>query len=81
MHVAIRNFRFEPAEFTLRPGGTMTVTDHDSTAHTLTAADRFFDTGTIAPGATRRSPHRHSPAPTPTPAPSTRSCTAPLTVT
>ncbi|MEV7595954.1 cupredoxin family copper-binding protein [Kitasatospora sp. NPDC089797] len=51
VHVAIRNFRFEPAEFTLRPGDTVTVTNQDSTTHTLTATDKSFDTGAILPGA------------------------------
>lgn len=51
-HVDIRNFLFEPAALTLRPGATVTVTNQDSTAHTLTADDKSFDTGTIAPGAT-----------------------------
>ncbi|MEU9074082.1 cupredoxin family copper-binding protein [Kitasatospora sp. NPDC004745] len=51
-HVAIRNFQFEPAALTLAPGTTFTVTNQDSTAHTLTADDKSFDSGTIAPGAT-----------------------------
>ncbi|MFJ9948291.1 cupredoxin domain-containing protein [Kitasatospora sp. NPDC091207] len=51
-HVDIRNFLFEPAALTLSPGATLTVTNQDSTAHTLTADDKSFDTGTIAPGAT-----------------------------
>ncbi|MFJ7280703.1 cupredoxin domain-containing protein [Kitasatospora sp. NPDC098663] len=52
VHVAIKNFRFEPAEFTLCPGDTATVTNLDSTPHTLTATDKSFDTGTITPGTT-----------------------------
>ncbi|MFI6849321.1 cupredoxin domain-containing protein [Kitasatospora sp. NBC_00085] len=50
VQVTIKNFLFEPADFTVRPGETVTVTNEDSAAHTLTAADKSFDTGTIAPG-------------------------------
>lgn len=52
VHVTIKNFAFEPAAVTVRPGDTVTVTNQDSTAHTLTATGKSFDTGTIAPGAT-----------------------------
>ncbi|MFD7596920.1 cupredoxin domain-containing protein [Kitasatospora sp. NPDC059812] len=49
--VAIRDFVFEPANFTVRPGAVVTVRNADTVDHTLTAQDRSFDTGTIAPGA------------------------------
>ncbi|MFJ2807512.1 cupredoxin domain-containing protein [Kitasatospora sp. NPDC087271] len=49
--VAIRDFAFEPADFTVRPGAVVTVRNADAVDHTLTAQDRSFDTGTIAPGA------------------------------
>ncbi|MEV7930297.1 cupredoxin domain-containing protein [Kitasatospora sp. NPDC088779] len=49
--VAIRDFAFEPADFTIRPGAVVTVRNADTVDHTLTAQDRSFDTGTIAPGA------------------------------
>ncbi|MFB7909834.1 cupredoxin domain-containing protein [Kitasatospora sp. NPDC056076] len=52
VRITIKNFAFQPATVTLRPGDTVTVTNQDSTAHTLTADDKSFDTGTIAPGAT-----------------------------
>ncbi|KJS58088.1 hypothetical protein VM95_35615 [Streptomyces rubellomurinus] len=34
----------------MHPGDTITVVNDDTTAHTLTASDKSFDTGTIAPG-------------------------------
>lgn len=49
--VTIVNFQFQPADFTIRPGGTVTVVNTDTVEHTLTAQDRGFDTGPIAPGA------------------------------
>ncbi|MFE6049139.1 cupredoxin domain-containing protein [Kitasatospora sp. NPDC056446] len=52
VRITIKNFAFEPAAVTLQPGETVTVTNEDSTAHTLTASDKSFDTGTLAPGAT-----------------------------
>ncbi|MFD7742113.1 cupredoxin domain-containing protein [Streptomyces sp. MJM8645] len=42
---------FEPANFTVRPGAVVRVRNADTVDHTLTAQDRSFDTGTIAPGA------------------------------
>ncbi|WP_259316495.1 cupredoxin domain-containing protein [Kitasatospora xanthocidica] len=48
--VTIRDFSFEPADFTLGPGTAVTVTNTGTTAHTLTAQDGTFDTGPIAPG-------------------------------
>ncbi|MFE4516198.1 cupredoxin domain-containing protein [Kitasatospora sp. NPDC056783] len=49
--VAVRDFAFDPADFTVRPGAVVTVTNTGTTAHTLTAQDGGFDTGPIAPGA------------------------------
>ncbi|MEE1786454.1 cupredoxin domain-containing protein [Streptomyces sp. SP17BM10] len=49
--VTIRDFLFQPANLTVRPGGTVTVVNADTVAHTLTAQDRTFDTAPIAPGA------------------------------
>ena len=45
--IAIKNFTF-PA-LTVRPGTTVTVVNHDSALHTVTAADHSFDTGAIPP--------------------------------
>ncbi|WP_083974593.1 cupredoxin domain-containing protein [Kitasatospora mediocidica] len=51
--ISIKNFTFIPADLTVAPGTTITVTNEDSTAHTLTATGaKAFDTGTIDPGKT-----------------------------
>ncbi|MFJ9445967.1 cupredoxin domain-containing protein [Kitasatospora sp. NPDC101235] len=50
--VTIRNFSFEPGDFTAAPGAVVTVTNTGTTAHSLTAQDGGFDTGPVAPGAT-----------------------------
>ncbi|MCF2531560.1 cupredoxin domain-containing protein [Yinghuangia soli] len=50
--VMIKSFAFAPAAFTVAPGATVTVVNQDDSAHTLTANDKAFDTGTLAPGAT-----------------------------
>ncbi|MFD7449164.1 cupredoxin domain-containing protein [Kitasatospora sp. NPDC059827] len=51
LQVIIKNFAFAPATLTVKAGQTVTVMNQDSTAHTLTASDKSFDTGTIQPGA------------------------------
>lgn len=51
--ITIDNFAFSPATLTVPPGATVTVVNKDTAAHTVTAADKSFDTGTIAPGATK----------------------------
>ncbi|MFJ7248843.1 cupredoxin family copper-binding protein [Kitasatospora sp. NPDC098652] len=51
LQVIIKNFAFAPAALTVKAGQTVTVVNQDSTAHTLTASDKSFDTGTIQPGA------------------------------
>lgn len=51
--LTIQNFAFHPANLTVAPGTVVTVTNADSTAHTVTASGtKPFDTGTIAPGRT-----------------------------
>lgn len=51
--IAIANFAFSPASLTVNPGQVVTVANHDSTTHTLTATTgNAFNTGDIAPGAT-----------------------------
>jgi plastocyanin len=51
--IVISNFAFHPAALTVTPGEKVTVTNRDSTAHTVTdtAADGF-NTGDVDPGAT-----------------------------
>ena len=49
--ITIQNFSFGPSELTVPAGTTLTVTNADSDAHTLTADDGSFDTGRIDPGA------------------------------
>jgi plastocyanin len=48
--IVIDNFAYKPMALTVSPGQKVTVMNDDSTAHTLTADDRKFDTGSIAPG-------------------------------
>ena len=51
--LTIQNFAFHPATLTVKSGAVVTVTNADSTAHTVTATGaKPFDTGTIAPGRT-----------------------------
>ncbi|WP_369184587.1 cupredoxin domain-containing protein [Streptomyces sp. Y1] len=49
--VTIRDFLFQPADFTVPAGTRLTVVNADTVSHTLTAQDSSFDTGPIAPGA------------------------------
>ncbi len=51
--VTIQNFAFQPANFTVRPGATITVVNRDSVTHTFTADGGAFNTGNIEPGRTR----------------------------
>ncbi len=48
--VAIRNFMFSPMHLTVRVGTRVTFHNYDQTAHTATALDGGFDTGTVKPG-------------------------------
>lgn len=51
--IEIKNFAFHPASLTVKPGTSVTVTNDDQTAHTVTATgSKDFDTGDIAPGKT-----------------------------
>jgi plastocyanin len=51
--ITISNFAFSPTRITVKAGTHITWTNHDQTAHTATANDNSFDTGTIAPKASR----------------------------
>ncbi len=48
--VAIRDFAFSPRTVEIRVGDTVTWTNRDSVAHTATARNGSFDTGTLADG-------------------------------
>ncbi|MGN5631739.1 cupredoxin domain-containing protein [Streptomyces sp. AC154] len=49
--VSIKDFKFRPADPTVAPGARITVTNDDTTTHTMTATKgKAFDTGDIAPG-------------------------------
>ena len=48
--VTIKNFKFAPASITVHVGDTISWTNQDSAAHTATASNGSFDTGTINKG-------------------------------
>ena len=49
--VSIANFAFNPGAISTPAGGTVTWRNGDATAHTVTADDGQFDSGTLNPGA------------------------------
>lgn len=51
--IDIKNFAFNPSSLTVAPGAVVTVTNSDSTTHTVTATGaKAFDTGGVSPGKT-----------------------------
>ena len=54
--IEIKNFTFNPSDITVNAGDVIQITNSDTTAHTVTADDGSFDTGTINPGETRTLP-------------------------
>jgi plastocyanin len=48
--VTIQNFAFSPVSLEVAAGTTVTWTNNDGTAHSATADDGSWDTGSIAPG-------------------------------
>lgn len=48
--VAIKDFTFAPTPLAVKAGATVKVTNNDSTAHTVTADDKGFDTGSVDAG-------------------------------
>ena len=48
--ITIKNFAFSPSSLTVAPGASVTVTNDDSVAHTLTSRSGGFDTGDIQAG-------------------------------
>src|SRR5512140_3789797 len=51
--VLIQSFQFAPSPITVAKGSTITWTNKDAVAHTATADDGSWDTGNIAPGASK----------------------------
>ena len=49
--ITIANFQFSPEPLMVKAGTTVKVTNDDGTAHTVTAADKSFDTGDLDGGA------------------------------
>ncbi len=52
--IVIRNFQYVPATATVAVGDTIVWTNEDVVPHTATAADRAWDTGSIASKETGR---------------------------
>ncbi|MCA1216924.1 cupredoxin domain-containing protein [Streptomyces sp. 8L] len=49
--ITIDNFKFKPSKLTVKAGARITVTNKDTTAHTVTGTGSAkFNTGHIAPG-------------------------------
>lgn len=53
VHVAIRAYAFSPPTLTVASGTRVIFTNDDQTAHTATSMTPGFDTGTVAPAASR----------------------------
>jgi plastocyanin len=51
--ITISNFMFSPMSVSVAPGSTVSITNKDSVAHTLTATGGQFDTGDINGGQTK----------------------------
>jgi plastocyanin len=51
--ITISNFMFSPMSVSVAPGSTVSVTNKDSVAHTLTATGGQFNTGDINGGQTK----------------------------
>ncbi len=51
--VVIQGFAFGPSSMTVAKGATVTWKNNDNVAHTATADDGSWDTGSIAPGASK----------------------------
>ena len=51
--ISIKNFSFSPVPLNVKVGATITITNNDSTDHTFTDDGGVFDTGHIAPAASK----------------------------
>ena len=47
--ITIHNFAFSPSSVTVAPGATVTVSNKDGVAHTITAQGGAFNTGDVGP--------------------------------
>lgn len=52
--VAMTKQSFEPAQLSVAPGTTIVWTNNDDIPHSVTADDKRFDSGALAPGQTFR---------------------------
>jgi len=52
-HITISNFMFSPMELAVSPGATVSVTNKDSSTHTLTATGGQFNTGDVTQNQTK----------------------------
>jgi plastocyanin len=52
-HITISNFMFSPMALTVSPGATISVTNKDSSTHTLTATNGQFNTGDVTQNETK----------------------------
>lgn len=50
--IQIKNYTYDPSDISVKGGSTIKITNNDSVAHTLTADNKSFDTGSIEPGQT-----------------------------
>ncbi|MCU1603436.1 MAG: blue (type 1) copper domain protein, partial [Frankiales bacterium] len=48
--IQIKGFAYSPATLKAKVGETITVTNEDSSVHTITASDKSFDSGDLAKG-------------------------------
>jgi plastocyanin len=51
--ITIQSFAFSPKSITVAPGATVTVTNKDQVAHTVTSSSGGFNTGDIDAGASK----------------------------
>jgi plastocyanin len=56
---SIKGYAFMPTAVTVKVGARITWTNHDATAHTATADQGGFDTGTINPGQSKTIDFKH----------------------
>jgi plastocyanin len=50
--VTIKGFAFDPAELTVTVGTTVTWTNEDAAAHTISSDDKLWDSGRLSQGGT-----------------------------